>query len=327
VRRIATVMEELDFLDSESPEEQAVDFSAAVLETVQSILLENGEAEEDFRHLLRRVKDLVLRRQNFEATRGETRDLIAEVLFSRLQRAFALFLRTAGVAGDGRAASEFVLGNLLTGAALADFARVFDQAVLETAVPRDFHLAGRADFISMDELLQLLSAGKHTGLLNVERADTQLDIYLGKGTVAFVDPHWLMQRLFRDPTQMAGFREVAQDSLDLANAARTAEGKPIALTLLEGGFFKPETFREQHRDFEVEMLYQFLMDTHEARFSYRACEQLPDFAEEHHAGLPIMPLLLESHRRIDDWRRIRRVLPDLEEPLTPAPISSLASAI
>jgi hypothetical protein len=119
-----------------------------------------------------------------------------------------------------------VLGNLLTGAALADFARVFDQAVLETAVPRDFHLAGRADFISMDELLQLLSAGKHTGLLNVERADTQLDIYLGKGTVAFVDPHWLMQRLFRDPTQMAGFREVAQDSLDLANAAERPKASP-----------------------------------------------------------------------------------------------------
>ena len=310
-------MPEIDI--TQTNEAEAVDFSAAILETVQSILLDNGEAEEDFRHLLNRVKDLVLRRQNFEATKGETRDLIAEVLFSRLQRAFSLFLGTAGVSGDGRKAAEFVLGNLLTGAALADFARVFDRAVLETAVPRDFHLAGRADFISMDDLLQLLSSGKHTGLLNVERPDSQLDIYLDKGLVAFIDPHWLMQRLFRDPSQMAGYREVSQEVIDAANAARTTEGTPIALTLLEHGYFKQADFREQHRDFELEMLYQFLADTREARFSYKACDKLPDFADRYHAGLPMMPLLLESHRRMDDWRRIRRVLPDLDEELTPAP--------
>ena len=65
-------------------------------------------------------------------------------------------------------------------------------------------------------------------------------------------------------------------------------------------------------------IYAMLADEVNCSFSYKAMEP-PDFVSQYSLGLPVMPLLLEGVKRVDDWRRIQRVFPDLDEPICPAP--------
>ncbi len=308
----------LEDIQPDSVEAEIVDLSAHVLETVRSVLGSNAEeAAEDFRHLLGRIRKLIQRKASFEASKGETRDLLAEVLFSRLSRSFRTFYKNAEVGGDPLRAAEFLLGSVLTGAALSDFANVMDRVITEEVVP-DYHLAGRADFISLEELLQLLSAGKHTGVLTLESKRQKLDLHFLDGLIAFIDPQRLDRRVL--PGKRPGsWREVSEELCDRVNEGRTARGKPILLGLLEEGFLKPETVKTYLRSFGAELIYEFLLDPDDCAFRYKAIKEIPDFVQEHHAGLPVMPVLLEGHKRIDDWRRIRRVFPDLHEQIVPAP--------
>ncbi len=308
----------LEDIQPDSVEAEIVDLSAHVLETVRSVLGSDAEeAAGDFRHLLGRIRKLIQRKASFEASKGETRDLLAEVLFSRLSRSFRTFYQNAEVGGDPLRAAEFLLGSVLTGAALSDFANVMDRVITEEVVP-DYHLAGRADFISLEELFQLLSAGKHTGMLTLESKRQKLDLHFLDGLIAFIDPQRLDRRVL--PGKRPGsWREVSEELCDRVNEGRTARGLPILLGLLEEGFLKPETVKTYLRSFGAELIYEFLLDPDDCAFRYKAITEIPDFVQEHHAGLPVMPVLLEGHKRIDDWRRIRRVFPDLHEQIVPAP--------
>jgi hypothetical protein len=311
-------MAKIDDISLNSTEAKVVDLSARILQTVRSILDEReGAAQRDFEHLLERVKDLFARRHSLTAPGGETKDMLTEVLFVRISRGFRRFYENARIMGDPNKASEFLLGTVLTGAALAEFATVLDRVLMEEGAPKDYHLAGRADFISLDELLQLLAAGKHTGLLSLHGSHSRLDIYFKTGLIAFVDPHCLRQRLIAGKG-LNRWREIPKDLLNQANEIRSTQRTPILLTLRERGFFKDKEFREQLRSIGLEQIYMHLLDGKQCAFGYEAMEKLPDYVESNHCGIPVMPVLLEGHKRIDDWRRIQRVFPELEHQIQPA---------
>lgn len=306
-------------ISANSSEAKVVDLSTRILETVKSMVGgDRREAEADFGHLLDRVKDLFGRRHSLTATGGETKDMLTEVLFGRVTRGFQEFYDNAGISGDPRKASEFLLGTVMTGAALAEFAHVVDRVLMEEGAPKDFHLAGRADFISMDELLQLLAAGKHTGQLALQNPESRLDIWFKDGLIAFIDPHCLRQRLISG-RGLTRWREIPQELLNEANEIRGTDGTPVLLTLAERGFLKGDELREQLRNLGFEQIYAYLRDGKHCAFGYTAVpdDELPDFVVENHCGMPVTPLLLESHKRIDDWRRILRVFPELDVPIQP----------
>ncbi len=310
-------MAEIEDIQSSSTEAKIVDLSARILETVKSMLdVREGQAEKDFEHLLARVKDLFARRHSLTAPGGETKDMLVEVLFGRVTRGFGRFYDNARIMGDPQKAAEFLLGTVLTGAALAEFAHVIDRVLMEEGAAKDYHLAGRADFISLDELLQLLAAGKHTGLLSLHSPQSRLDIFFKDGQIAFVDPHSLKQRMIAG-RGLNRWREIPQDLLNEANEIRSTHRVPVLLTLRERGFFAEAGFGEQLRRIGTELIYTYFQDGKNCAFGYEAMDTLPDFVEENRSNIAIMPLLLEGHKRIDDWRRIRRVFPDLDEPIQP----------
>lgn len=302
-----------------SSEAKVVDLSTRILETVKSMVGgDRTEAEADFGHLLDRVKDLFGRRHSLTAPGGETKDMLTEVLFGRVTRGFQEFYENAGISGDPRKASEFLLGTVMTGAALAEFAHVVDRVLMEEGAPKDYHLAGRADFISMDELLQLLAAGKHTGQLALQNPESRLDIWFKDGLIAFIDPHCLRQRLIPG-RGLTRWREIPQELLNEANEIRSTEGTPVLLTLHERGFLKDDELKEQLKNLGFEQIYAYLRDGKHCAFGYTAVTVLPDYVTNYHCGMPVTPLLLESHKRIDDWRRILRVFPELDAPIQPTP--------
>jgi Domain of unknown function (DUF4388) len=277
-----------------------------------------GEEGKDFEHLLGRVRELVDRRAAQVNTKGETRDLLREVLFSRLNKGFEEFIQRGDLVGDARKKADFLVGSILTGTVLDEIAVILDRVLRDAAMPHDYHLAGRADFIRLHELLQLLSSGKHTGRLMVERAETQIDLYMLNGSVGFVDPHQFSQRMIRGKG-LSPWREIPEALSEEANRARLEEGVPILMTLKNRGYFKEDEFKNQLRAIGAELIYDLLMRNQDASFSYKAMEEVPDFVTKYNAALPIMPLMLEGHKRIDDWRAIAKAFPDLDAPITPAP--------
>ena len=277
-----------------------------------------GEEGKDFEHLLGRVRELVDRRAAQVNTKGETRDLLREVLFSRLNKGFEEFIQRGDLVGDARKKADFLVGSILTGTVLDEIAVILDRVLRDAAMPHDYHLAGRADFIRLHELLQLLSSGKHTGRLMVERAETQIDLYMLNGSVGFVDPHQFSQRMIRGKG-LSPWREIPEALSEEANRVRLEEGVPILMTLKNRGYFKEDEFKNQLRAIGAELIYDLLMRNHDASFSYKAMEEVPDFVTKYNAALPIMPLMLEGHKRIDDWRAIAKAFPDLQVPITPAP--------
>lgn len=311
-------MGQIEQLPASSTEAKIVDLSERILATVRSILEpDRSTAEEDFKHLLRRVKDLFNRRQSLTAPGGETKDMLVEVLYGRVLRGFKSYYQNAEIEGDPQKAAVFLLGSVLTGAALAEFAHVLDCVLMQEGAPKDFHLAGRADFISMDELLQLLASGKHTGRLALHSPHSVLDLYFKNGLIAFVDPHSFNQRLIQTEGRLSKWREIPQDVLNRANERRATENIPVLLGLRDLGFFKDEELRFHLRNIGIELVYNHLQEGKRCAFSYEAMEELPDFVEGNLCSIPVMPLLLEGHKRIDEWRRIRRVFPNLDDAIQP----------
>src|SRR5690606_10850972 len=102
---------------------------------------------------------------------------------------------------------------------------------------RDYSFAGRADFIAIEEVLQMIGSGKHTGCLSLEKHDNRVDVYIHRGQIAFLDPHHVVRRVLPGTTTMA-YREIAAETMREAEKRHARDGVPVFLTLAEMGELK-----------------------------------------------------------------------------------------
>ncbi|MHC4078321.1 MAG: DUF4388 domain-containing protein [Planctomycetota bacterium] len=296
----------------------AGDLKKRVGAMIDALVNEDREtANETFEHMLTRAGDLFRRKQAMEGTKSETRDLIGEVMFTRLRRAFREFLSSDDAASEIKCA-EWAMGLLYSGAALQEFAAALDRAILETSRPMDYSFAGRADFISVEEVLQLLGSGNYTGMLGIEKDDNRLDIYLHKGRIVFLDPHHLIRRILPSDDSM-NYKEISEDLLRKAEALHAKKDLPLIMGLVELNLFKPKEIPELVRTFGLEVLFEFLRDPGACSFFYRKSEDLPDFAKKHRLNLAVTPILLEGSKQMDDWISMLKVFPDPTAPVEPVP--------
>ena len=280
-------------------------------------LLDRSEEryEEEFVHLLTRVRELIERKLRMEGTKSDTRDFLGELLFTRLRRGMHTFLRSKDEHEPLRAA-EFVMGVLFSVTTLTEFARAFDQALLQSnSGSKDFNFAGRTDFISVEEVLQMLSSGKHLGCLSLEKADNRLDVYLKDGRVYFLDPHHLNRRVL--PGDNMRHREIPETAITQAQAARVQTGQPVLLSVAQSSQVRPEELRETLRLFGKEVLFEFMREGQPYAFYYRKLEALPEFAEDHDLRLGVTSILLEGSKQSDDWKQMLMVFPDPDAPIEP----------
>ena len=309
----------------------AGDLKARLGSLIDSIVsAREANARDEWDHLLQKGKELVRRKLAMQGTKNETRDLLGELLFGRLRRGFREFLKSADARLEVKAA-EWVLGNWLAGGALTEFAQALDKAILEAGAPREYSFAGRTDFISVEEVMQLLGAGKHTGCLSIERPDNRIDMWIDRGVVAFLDPHRMIRRVLPGGNKMV-YREIRPEMLAEAETLHSQQGLPMFLALRDLGFFKPEEVKDMMRLLGEEVVHDFIRDQGSCAFSYRRCTELPDYAKEFNLRLGITPILLEASKVLDDWRVISKVFPDPDAPVQPVPdmfskISSLDLAV
>ncbi len=272
--------------------------------------------EAEFVHLLTRVRELVDRKLCMEGTKTDTRDFLGELMFTRLRRGMHLFLRSDDDVTSLRAA-EWVMGVLFAVTTLSEFAKAFDQSLIRaTSGARDFNFAGRTDFISVEEVMQMLSSGKHLGCLSLEKGDNRLDIYLRDGRIWFLDPHHMIRRVLPGGDAMR-HREIPETLVTEAESRRAREGVPVLVSLHERGVFKQDELREVMRMFGKEVLFDFMREAEPYAFYYRKLEKLPAFAEGNDLRLGVTSILLEGSKQIDDWRLMKQAFPDPDAPLEP----------
>lgn len=276
---------------------------------------EDVQATFDF--CLARATDLVSRKRDQSGTKNDTRDLLGELLFSRLRRGLGAFMGSPD-GQDAARAAQWVMGSLFSSSALSEFASALDKAILSAHSPRDFSFAGRADFIRVEEVLQMMAAGKKDGQISLENDENRLDIYMHGGRIAFLDPHRLFRRVLPSADGMT-FKEIPIDKLLAAEKRRVREGTPMLLALCESGVFRPEELAEVSRQLGMEVFYDFLRDQSSCCFFYRKMSDMPAFATEHDMCLAVTPLLLEASKRLDDWHNMSRAFPDPDAPVEPMP--------
>jgi hypothetical protein len=199
---------------------------------------------------------------------------------------------------------------------LSEFAKAFDQSLIRsTSGARDFNFAGRTDFISVEEVMQMLSAGKHLGCLSLEKGDNRLDIYLRDGRIWFLDPHHLIRRVL--PGDSMRHREIPETLVTEAESRRAREGVPVLQTLGEKGLFRKEELREVMRTFGKEVLFDFMRESEPYAFYYRKLDALPAFAESNDLRLGVTSILLEGSKQLDDWKQMLAAFPNPDVPLEP----------
>ena len=296
----------------------ATDLKVKICQLVDGLVIQDSEqVEADFEHFLIRAKDLVHRKQAMEGTKHETRDLLGEVLFSRLRRVMRDFLDSDDAKNEIKAA-EWLIGNLFSISTIAEFAAALDRAIIEESTPRDFSFAGRTDFINMEEVMQMLAAGKHSGCLSLEKDDNRLDIYISAGHVSFLDPHHMIRRVLPSANSM-NYREISEEDVSKAERRRADDGTPTFLALQELGVFGKDDVRKLMNQLGREVVYDFLREQDNCLFFYRRLDEMPKFAEKHDLRIGVTALLLEGSRRLDDWLGMCKVFPDPDAVLQPQP--------
>jgi len=276
---------------------------------------DDEEYESEFVHLLGRVDELVDRKLCMEGTKTDTRDFLGELIFTRMRRGMHLFMRSEDQVTAARAA-EWVMGVLFSVTTLSEFAKAFDQSLIRANTGgQDFNFAGRTDFISVEEVLQMLASGKHLGCLSLEKGDNRLDIYIKDGRVFFLDPHHLARRVL--PGDGMKHQEIPEVEISSAESRRAQEGVPVIVSLAEKGIFGQDELNEVLRMFGKEVLFDFMRETEPYAFYYRQLDALPEFAIEHDLRLGVTSILLEGSKLVDDWKQMLTVFPNPDGALEP----------
>lgn len=297
---------------SDSAASLGEDIKANICDFVDALVSKNDEqCESDFVHLLTRVGELVERKRRLEGTKTDTRDFLGELLFTRLRRGMHLFLKCEDGVSHERAA-EWVMGVLFSVTTLTDFARAFDKVLLASGTgEKDFSFAGRTDFISVEEVMQMLSTGRRIGCLSLEKDDNRLDMYLMDGRMFFLDPHHLVRRVLPGSDSMK-HREITEMQVIDAEASRKKTGMPVILHLYEQGVIQEAELFDVMRQLGKEVLFDFMRSSEPYAFYYRSLDVLPDFALDHDMRLGVTAILLEGSKQIDDWQQMLSVFPDPE---------------
>lgn len=273
---------------------------------------EVAAAGEQAAHLAQKVGELVQRQLSMTATNSASRDLLGEVLFARLRAAMAKF--SGGADRSAQRAAELAMATLHSSATLTEYAHAFDRALQQAQqASANFSFAGRTDFISVEEVLQMLCTGQHRGCLSLQHAHNQLDIYLQGGQIRFLDPHRPPRRVLPgDPTR---HRQVAAAVMSQAQELRAKTQQPVLLLLCELAAIQPHELPALLQLYGKEALFEFMQQSAPFAYFYRRMDALPSWVHEHDLRMSATSVLLEGSKRSDDWRQLLAAFPDANAPV------------
>ena len=166
-------------------------------------------------------------------------------------------------------------------------------------------LTGNLRTMGLPEILQWISAGRKSGTLELERGLIRKKILFSEGNI---HSSWS-----NDPRESLGqflirTRRVSEQQLFKALLRQEKEGRLLGTLLIEEGLLDEATLRRALRDKAQESIYDVFLWT-EAQFEFK--DGLLPLNISVYLDMPVTAVILEGIRRVDEWARIREVLPSL----------------
>lgn len=162
-------------------------------------------------------------------------------------------------------------------------------------------LSGNLRTMDLPEILQWISVGRKTGTLHLARRSIQKRIVFKEGVVYTSwsnDPREsLGQFLIRDGL-------VTEEQLFKALLLQEQQGRFLGAILVAEAILTEDELRHALRTKAVESIYDLFLWP-EGQFEFREGE----FPELIHLEVPVTAVILEGVRRVDEWKRIRKIFP------------------
>ncbi len=179
-------------------------------------------------------------------------------------------------------------------------------------------ITGNLETMELAELLQWLSQGRKTGTLYLDNTKVEKRIFFRDGII--------VSSAASDPKEYLGHFLVSHgyiDELTLAKAIEMQEENRMLLgkILLTIGAIEETDLNKMLRLKAEESIYE-LFTWQEADFRF-ADGDLPDY-QMIPINLSVTGLVLEGHRRVDEWRQIRQHIPSSQA--VPVAVGELIAA-
>jgi CheY-like chemotaxis protein len=192
-------------------------------------------------------------------------------------------------------------------------------------------LSGDLRLIPIAEVLQLLQAQAHSGVLAVTRARGRVDVCFRQGRVDFaaangIGDEFLIGRFIvalqlMSKPDLEAFARVRGDG-GPRRASPAGPGwseaeppdrarKPLGQQLVKLGYISEAELKQAVAKQTCELVYEILRWNF-GQFAFRATRDLPPLAVDAALGLEVDGILMEGFRRVDEWHLIEREIENFD---------------
>ncbi|MGB2768158.1 MAG: DUF4388 domain-containing protein [Candidatus Zixiibacteriota bacterium] len=173
---------------------------------------------------------------------------------------------------------------------------------------KDAGLTGNLQTVPLSDLLQLITTSAKTGMLSICRSEQKREIYFRKGAVIFASSSGSEEQLLGN--LVLSRKKISKADLERALSIQKLTGKKLGTVLLEMTKLTKEELLSFLR-IQVEEIVYNLFGWNSGEFVFY--DGKPPPAGQVTAELNTMNLIMEGSRRIDEWIKIREVLPPEEK--------------
>ncbi len=174
-------------------------------------------------------------------------------------------------------------------------------------------LSGNLKTVSFSDILQLLSTGEKTGVLEVNTSARQKEVAFKGGNIIYASSLNTTEDLLGNMLLRKG--KLSKDQLERAITLHKQTGRQLGTTLVDMNLFEKDEIAECLK-FQIEEIVYNLFSWQEGNFAFHegTSPQNAPFLVE----LTTMSIVMEGTRRIDEWLEIQKVLPPDEMMLSVA---------
>jgi hypothetical protein len=176
-------------------------------------------------------------------------------------------------------------------------------------------LKGDLETINLPDILQLLSSARKTGALSIRRGAEEKRLYFRDGMLVYASSTDEREKL---GSVLVREGYIEQDTVEGARVSQNKSGRPFGLCLLEQGKIPHEKLVTGLKT-QGRMIITNLFNWWGGEFEFLEGEQA--WPEEISIGFDVQAIIIDAAAAVDEWNRIKGMLPDLDVVLevVPAP--------
>lgn len=176
-------------------------------------------------------------------------------------------------------------------------------------------LKGDLETINLPDILQLLSSAQKTGALSIRRGPDEKRLYFRGGMLVYASSTDEREKL---GSVLVRERYIDSNTVESARVAQSESGRAFGLCLLERGKIPHEKLVAGLKT-QARMIITNLFNWWGGEFEFLEGEQA--WPEEISVGFDVQAIIIDAAAAVDEWNRIKGMLPDLDVVLevVPAP--------